>query len=58
MGQDDEIIEALIKIQNYCGKFEECDGCKLTDVSGCCGIREKIPTEWNINKEREIKFLL
>ena len=55
---DDSVIEALITIQKYCKKYEECEGCRMTDEDGNCGIREKIPMDWKINKDREIKYLL
>ena len=56
--EEDEVIEALITIQKYCNKFEDCNGCRMIDKDRKCGIRAKIPMYWKINKDREIKYLL
>lgn len=55
---DEKIMEALKTIKKYCNQFEECEGCKLLDDRGCCGIQEKLPSYWEINEKKEIRYFI
>ena len=55
---DDKVLEALSTLQDYCNKFEDCKGCRITNDDGKCSIRDKIPMNWKINKDKKIKYIL
>lgn len=50
MFSDEQIVEALDIIRNFCIETPFCECCKLSDEEGLCKIKSSNPDKWVIAK--------